>query len=128
MLCCAVLCTVVIVWKHCADEYAYRPLQTGDSRRVKEWAGITGTIRTDMEGQVAGLRTQFRDEMEKNTDALLATLQTRIGEQLKSLREELISHPRFLTPLRETPGKSPFRGRRMTQKQMSTRPSNNDEE
>ena len=73
-----------------------------------------------MEGQVSALRTQFRDEMEKNTEALLTTLQGRIGEQLKSLREELISNQRFLTPLQETHAKSPFRGRRMTNKLVSS--------
>jgi len=61
------------------------------NNRTREWAGITGTIRQDLDVYLANLRLQIREEMENNNDAMVIAMTAQMGELLKGMQRDLIA-------------------------------------
>uniref|UniRef100_A0A061RUB1 Polycystin cation channel PKD1/PKD2 domain-containing protein n=1 Tax=Tetraselmis sp. GSL018 TaxID=582737 RepID=A0A061RUB1_9CHLO len=64
-------------------------LQAGETRRNREWAGITGTIRQDLESQLSVVRNQIRDEMEKNAEALTERISGNVAAAMREIGREV---------------------------------------
>lgn len=68
------------------------------NNRNREWAGITGTIRQDLDVYLANLRLQIRDEMEKKNDAMVTTMTGQLADMLKIMQRDLIAANQQMMP------------------------------
>ena len=69
-------------------------MSSDGASRQREWSGVAGTIKSDIEASMTQLKTQIRDEMDRLHDALSRELQDKMRNMMQSMNDALANAQR----------------------------------